>query len=167
MFAAASWLNATRQPDRSHAKRAVTLADEATRASCINYPSQKYHSSQADEPFNAMQHQLPTTSACSAVIFRLEFDEFAQEDTGTAQDPRIMPLHPANIHFIPAPNARVNLALPKECSLSRLNGQCATVLSATHAKSSSGDVTVPLLPPLERSHAPYCHYPADPCEARR
>jgi hypothetical protein len=69
--------------------------------------------------------------------FDLSLDS-AQED--------IKPLHPANIRSVPDPGARVTLAdLPKEQS--HLNDLCATVLSITSAKSSSGATKVPLLIP--------------------
>jgi hypothetical protein len=56
------------------------------------------------------------------------------------------PLHPDNIRAVPYPDARVTLAhLPKEQS--ELNDLCATVVSITLAKSSSGATKVPLLLP--------------------
>jgi hypothetical protein len=72
----------------------------------------------------------------------------AQED--------ITPLHPANIRAVPYPDARVTLAnLPKEQS--QLNDLSATVLSITSAKSSSGAIKVPLLPPPFRLPPPSSH----------
>jgi hypothetical protein len=62
----------------------------------------------------------------------------AQED--------VQPMHAANVRAIPYPDARVKLFnLPKEQS--HLNDLCATVLSITSAKSSSGAIKVPLLIP--------------------
>jgi hypothetical protein len=91
-------------------------------------------------------HRVPTAPFLLFLIPNPSPETFNHAMSHDSAQEDITPLHPANIRSVPYPDARVTLAnLPKEQS--HLNDLCATVLSITSAKSSSGATKVPLLLP--------------------